>query len=356
MGRAKLWPLVFVSVLPLLVLSGCSESEVNPFDPSQDPDPPVVVSFTYSGGEAQWSTDEEALCVLEYGLVGGDYEHYVYESTKHHSTYHRVILLDAADGTEYQFRIRSLDRAGNEGYEAAGLPATITGRAFRDDAMSLTMIDVGWGLSMLLTTPDGSYALVDAAHEDHIPDVLTYLQERGVTSFDAVVATHYHGDHVGGYNEDDGVLDLYSFGAFVGPDVTTAYIPLWGGIAEKIAAQGLAVTYVSQGDDSGNTPELDWDDTPGFRVEVLGAANGGLIGGPEDSGTEGMKGNNDSIVMRFTLDGVSFVTTGDAEHFTEYNIVDAYGLGGCRPTSFRSVTMVATTPPPNCGSRMSRPG
>ncbi|MFH1502058.1 MAG: hypothetical protein ABIG03_03330 [Candidatus Eisenbacteria bacterium] len=330
MGRAKLWPLVLVSVLPLLVLSGCSDREVNPFDPSQDPNPPVVANFTYSGGEAQWSTNEEALCVLEYGLVGGDYEHYVYESTKHHSTYHRVTLLEAVDGETYQVRIRSIDRAGNEDYEADGLPSSIVGRAFRDDTMTLAMIDVGWGLSMVLTTPDGSHVLIDSASDDHFTDVLDYIQGQSINWFDAAVATHYHGDHVGGYNETGGVLDVYGFGAFIGPNAATAYVPIWTGIAETIAAMGLEVTDVSQGDNSDNTPELDWDDTPGFHVEVLGAGNGGLVGGPDDSGTEGMKGNNDSVVMRFTFLGVSFVTTGDAEYFTEYGIIDAYGRAGSR--------------------------
>lgn len=330
MGRAMLRTLVLVSVLPLLLLAGCSESEVNPFDPNQDSNPPVVTSFTYSGGEAQWSTDEDALCVLEYGPAGGEYDHYVYESTKYFSTFHRVTLLGADDGEEYQIRIRSLDRAGNEAYEAAALPGTIVARADRDETMTLSMIDVGWGLSMLLTTPDGSHVLIDAASEGHLPDVLDFLQDRGVGWLDAAVATHYHGDHIGGYGEDGGVLDAYGIGGFIGPDDSTAYVPIWLSIEEKLTAGNVDVTLVNQGDDSDNTPALDWDDTPGFRVEVLGAANGGLISGPEDSGTEGMKGNNDSIVMRFTFGGVSYMTTGDAEYFTEYRIVDAYGRDGCR--------------------------
>lgn len=334
MGRARLMLLVLVSVLPLVLLVGCSESEVNPFDPSQDQSPPVVTGFSYSGGEAQWSTNEEALCVLEYGPVGGDFDHYTYESTKYFSTYHRVKLLDATDGEEYQVRVRSIDRAGNEGYDAGSSeppidPATIVARAVRDETMALSMIDVGWGLSMLLTTPDGSNVLIDAASSEHLPDVLEFLQERGIGSFDAVVATHYHGDHVGGYGEDAGVLDAYGIGEFIAPDLATAYIPIWSSISTKLEQNDIDVTYVQQGDDAGNTPALDWDDTPGFHVQVLGSGFGGLIGGPEDSGTEGMKGNNDSVVMRFTFGGVSYITTGDAEFFTEYRIIDYYGRQGC---------------------------
>jgi len=330
MERARLFPIALIVALSALMLSGCSESEVNPYDASQDQAPPVVTTFTYSGGEAQWSTDEEALCVLEYGPPGGEFDHYVYESTKYFSTYHRVTLLGASEGEEYQVRVRSLDRAGNEGYEAAADLPSIVGSGARDETMTLSMIDVGWGLSMLLTTPDGSTALIDAGSDDHLPDVLEFLQDEGVSYLDAAVATHYHGDHVGGYGETDGVLDAFGVGYFVAPDTATAYIPIWSTIEERLEFNDIPIVYVRQGDGSGNTPALDWDDTPGFRVEVLGAAAGGLIGGPEDSGEEGMKGNNDSVVMRFTYGDVSYITTGDAEFFEEYGIVDVYGGDGSR--------------------------
>jgi beta-lactamase superfamily II metal-dependent hydrolase len=329
MGRARLWPLALVS-LALVCLFGCSEKETNPFDPAQDREPPVVTAFAYSGGEAQWSTDEEALCVLEYGPVGGDYDHYVYESTKYHSTYHRASLLEAAEGEEYQVRIRSLDRAGNEGYDETGLPETVVARANRAETMTLSMIDVGWGLSMVLTTPDGSNVLIDAAREERLDDVVTFLEEHGISYFDAAIATHHHGDHVGGYNEDPGIIDMYWIGDFVAPDRTTLYIQMWPTIQERIEDHSIDITYVRQGDSSRNTPALAWDSTPGFGVEVLAAGLGGRIGGPEDTGDEGMKGNNDSMVLKITFEGVSFITTGDAEFYTEYAALDAYGRDGIR--------------------------
>ncbi len=334
MGRARLMSLVLVIVLPLLLVVGCSESEVNPFDPSQDQTPPSIAGFTYSGGEAQWSTDEDALCVVEYGPVGGDFIYYAYESTKYFSKYHSVKLLAAEDGEEYQVRVRCRDRAGNEGYQGSteppSSPMVVVGDAVDPDVMTLSMIDVGWGLSMVLTTPDGSHVLIDAAAEEHLPDVLEFLQEHYIGSFDAAVATHYHGDHVGGYMADDGILDTYGVGEFIGPNVETAYIPLPISIENKLELYDIPFVSVTQGDDSDNTPALDWDDTPGFKVEVLGAGYGGLISGPEDDSTEGMKGNNDSIVMRFTFNGVSFITTGDAEFYTEYKIITHYGRQGSR--------------------------
>ena len=329
MGRAKLWPLVLVS-LTLVCLSGCSEKETNPFDPAQDRDAPVVTAFVYASGEAQWSTDEEALCVLEYGPVGGDYDHYVYESTKYHSTFHRVELLEAADGEEYQVRIRSVDRAGNEGYGEVGLPDTFVARESRAEKMTLSMIDVGWGLSMVLTTPDGSNVLIDAARSEHLVDVVSFLQDHDISYFDAAIVTHYHGDHVGGYDEDGGIIDMYWIGDFVTPGLATLYIQMWPSIQEKVEDHHIDITYVTQGDNSSNTPALAWDSTAGFEVEVLAAGLGGQIGGPEDSGDEGMKGNNDSIVLKVTFEGVSFVSTGDAEFYAEYAALDAYGRDGVR--------------------------
>ncbi len=330
MARARLCPPALVALVAL-VLAGCSEQEVNPFDPSQDQDAPVVTSFLYSGGVAQWSTNEEALCVVEYGPVHGEYDHYVYESTKYHSTFHDVSLLGAVEGEEYKVRVRSIDRAGNEGYEStAALPDTIVGRTRRDATMTLSMIDVGWGLATVLTTPDGSNIFIDAGHADHLDDVLLFLGDHGISWFDAAVVTHYHTDHYGGYVEDGGVVDAFWIGSFVVPDTTYLYRSMVLSLAQKIEEHHLDVVYVRQGDDSSNRPELVWDETAGFRVQVLAAGLGGLVDEEDDSGTEGMNTNNDSVVLRISFGDVSFITTGDAEHFAEYRIIDAFGRDGVK--------------------------
>ncbi len=329
----------FLVLLALpVVLAGCSESEVNPYDALQDPNPPVVTSFVYSGGEASWSTDEEALCVLEYGPVGGDYEHYVYGSGKYHSTFHSVTLLGMDEGVEYAVRIRSMDRAGNEAYDTAiALPDTIVGAAFGGETMSLSMIDVGWGLSELLKTPGGEYILIDAGsnqlddhHHIHTADVLNFLVTKDVSSLKAAVMTHSHEDHYGGLSAEDGVLDSFWVGEMILPDPTTLYRSIPLSILGKAEEHDIPITYVKQGDTSDSVPGLDWDDTPGFRVQVLSAGVGGTIAGPDDSAAEGMKGNNDSVVLRMTFGSVSFITTGDAEHFTEFGIIDEFGRLGAR--------------------------
>jgi len=330
MGRARLFLVVSVS-LALGALFGCSDQGVNPFDPSQDPDPPVVTSLSVSNGRAVWTTDEPALCVLEYGESGGAYDHYVYETTKVHGTSHEVSVLGMEDGVGYDVRVRSVDRAGNEALESSvPIPLTVVGVAYGGDVMTLSMIDVGWGLSMAVTTPAGFHVLIDAAQEEHLDDVVSFLHDHGISYLDAAVATHYHSDHVGGYEADTGVLELFGITDFISPAETFLFTPMSPGIADKLELYNIPVTYVTRGSSSENTPALDWDDTPGFRVEVLAAGLGGLVPDEGSTSGEGMNGNNDSIVMRFTFGDVSFITTGDAEYFAEYSIINAYGRDGTK--------------------------
>jgi competence protein ComEC len=75
------------------------------------------------------------------------------------------------------------------------------------DVMEVTVIDVGEGDSILVTTPTGKTLLVDAggpigpggSQLDFGEDVVSpYLWERGLTHLDAVAITHGHSDHIGG--------------------------------------------------------------------------------------------------------------------------------------------------------------
>ena len=335
MRRARLWPLAFV-VVSLALLLGCAENETNPFDPSQDPDPPVVTGFAYSGGVATWTTDEPALCVLEYGLVDGEYRNYVYESTKEHETTHEVVVLGMEDGAEYKLRVRSRDRAGNEDYQTdVEMRDTYTGVAFTDPTLRLSMIDVGWGLSMAVETPGGTHVLIDAGSDYHVEDVMDFLWDHDITYLDYAVATHHHADHTGGYMEDGGVLDNFWVGTFVAPDSTYLLDSFDVGLRDKVNEHNLPVVYVKQGDDSSNHESLAWDDTPGFFVQVLSAGVGTQFAPSPEYIHEDANGNNDSVVLRMTFGGVSFVAMGDAEFFVERYIVDNYAREDIRADLFQ---------------------
>lgn len=334
MRRARFWPLVVVAVA-LVALAGCAEKETNPFDPSQDPNPPVVTGFSYSDGVAEWTTDEPALCVLEYGPADGEFRNYVYESTKTHTTSHRVRLLGMEQGETYKIRIRSMDRAGNEdcpegdALKGRAEPWEAAGSAFDGTFMRLSMIDVGWGLSMTFESPAGTQVIIDAGSDDHLNDVKTFLYDHDLTYFDYAVVTHHHADHYGGFTEDNGILDNFAVGTCIVPDDTYILDTISSYLVQELEDHDIPMVSVKQGDDSSNHEALAWDDTPGFNVQVLSAGVGTQFAEPEYV-SEDAEGNNDSIVLRLTYGDVSFVTMGDAEFFVERYIVDYYGGAGVR--------------------------
>ncbi len=65
------------------------------------------------------------------------------------------------------------------------------------DKLLVHFIDVGQADSILLEY-NGQFALIDGGYQESGPTVVEYLQERGVEELALVVATHLHGDHLGG--------------------------------------------------------------------------------------------------------------------------------------------------------------
>jgi beta-lactamase superfamily II metal-dependent hydrolase len=325
MARGRLWPAAVV-VAVLAALGGCSDKSVNPFDPLQDRDAPVVTRFAVEAGVATWTTDEPALCVVEYGPTAGDYLHYAYESTKTHSTTHRVTLLGMEDGESYDVRVRSMDRAGNEGYHASALlPQMVEGVAFDEPVMRLSMIDVGWGLSMALETPGGTSVLIDAGSQGHAAHVVDFLYSHDISYLDYAVVTHHHADHEGGYYAEGGVLDMLGIGTFIVPDPTYMLETMNSSLADTLAYYNIDPVTVTQGDDSSNDPDLNWDEAPGFFVQVLSAGVGTQFITDPAYQPDDLEGNNDSIVLRITYGDVVFLLMADAEFFVEYYILNAYG-------------------------------
>ena len=64
---------------------------------------------------------------------------------------------------------------------------------------TIEFLDVGQGDAILIRSPEGKTALVDAGpHKELAADL---LRGRGITSLDLVVLTHHHQDHYGGMEE-----------------------------------------------------------------------------------------------------------------------------------------------------------
>lgn len=67
-----------------------------------------------------------------------------------------------------------------------------------DGRFSMIVIDVGQGDATLIIAPTGEALLIDAGPEDAAPAVRDALAAHRLTALTAIVATHYHADHIGG--------------------------------------------------------------------------------------------------------------------------------------------------------------
>ena len=78
-------------------------------------------------------------------------------------------------------------------------PSPATGQAAPDKpTATIDVLDVGQGASILIRSPEGKAALVDAGPSNR---VVKLLKHRGVTSLDLVVVSHQHQDHYCGMAE-----------------------------------------------------------------------------------------------------------------------------------------------------------
>jgi competence protein ComEC len=74
--------------------------------------------------------------------------------------------------------------------------------------LEIHCLDVWQGDCTLIISPTGRTMLIDAGEHDYARDIDRYLDSLGVSSFNYIVATHYHGDHIGSiYN----LLNWYGY-------------------------------------------------------------------------------------------------------------------------------------------------
>lgn len=73
------------------------------------------------------------------------------------------------------------------------------------DTLDIHFIDVEGGAATLIVTPERQSVLIDAGYrrDDHrdVERIERALRDAGVTRIDYFVASHFHGDHVGGLAE-----------------------------------------------------------------------------------------------------------------------------------------------------------
>lgn len=166
------------------------------------------------------------------------------------------------------------------------------------EGFSLTMLDVGEGLSVLVQA-DGEYMLYDGGGRDASSYVVSSLSSRGISELDYMVASHYDEDHISGLV---GVLHTAQVDTTVVPDYQ-ADTSIYTSFEKAVASAGTTVIYPAPGD----TFSLG-----SAQCQVLSPASW-------DNEYE----NNNSIVIRITYGDFSCLLTGDAEMEAEDEMISS---------------------------------
>jgi len=163
-------------------------------------------------------------------------------------------------------------------------------------------LDVGQGDAILLRSPGGRWALVDAGPRTRTFDagartVLPYLRRRGVEALDLLVLTHPDMDHVGGAAS---ILEEFPVRAVLDPGVATGTEVFLDALE---AARERGVPWYVMG--AGDSLNLD-----GMALRVL--APGDL----EEDGADNER-NDVSLVLEIRFGAFAALLTGDAPAASE---------------------------------------
>ncbi|AXU65209.1 ComEC/Rec2 family competence protein [Clostridioides difficile] len=168
--------------------------------------------------------------------------------------------------------------------------------------LSIHMIDVGQGDSILVQTPTNKNILIDGGDEDSENIIISYLRQKRIKTIDIIIATHPDSDHIGSL---DNVIKKFNVSSIYMPEQSTdseAYQNLINSCTDK----NLSIQYLYKND------VLNIDNN--INIYVLSPS---YI--QEES-------NLNSIVFKLTFNDNSFLFMGDAEEENEKEILHSFKL------------------------------
>ena len=167
-------------------------------------------------------------------------------------------------------------------------------------ALTMRVLDIGQGDSIVLQSPAGATVLIDGGPDDELAARL--LVSLGVKRLDAVVATHPHADHIAGLPQ---VLARFPVGVFYEPGCPDD-TALQAALHEELDAEGIPVHDPRAGD------TIQVGD---LTLEVLS---------PDRCWNDSHSDpNNDSVVMLARRGDDTILLTGDAEREAQQVMLDA---------------------------------
>jgi competence protein ComEC len=171
------------------------------------------------------------------------------------------------------------------------------------DEVKVVALDIGQGDSILVVTPGGKTALVDAGEPGDGKRILEAMKRHGVDHIDLLIATHAHADHIGAADE---VIKAAPVGhvLYSGvPNTTKNYEDFLKAVDEK----KIPLTRAAPG----QTFELGG----GARLVVLAPIEPFFT--KDELRAGGNEPNANSVVTRLDYGEFSMLLTGDAEAQTE---------------------------------------
>lgn len=169
-----------------------------------------------------------------------------------------------------------------------------------DGQVTVHIIDIGQGDSILIETPEG-YMLIDTGENDEEDALRSYLRNMGIHTIDYFVMTHAHSDHIGGA---DMILDEFKVENIVYDNCNNYYSSK---LVDQINAEGANIIDPSQ-----------------KQKIFMGDAEFTVLYATNDTEDFGDDKNDYSIVLRLDYGESSFVFTGDATTKVESNILEAF--------------------------------
>ena len=173
--------------------------------------------------------------------------------------------------------------------------------------LSVHILDIGQGDSILIQSPEGKVVLIDGGTGS--VNLVPYLQSLNVEEVNLMVATHAHADHIGGL---DDVINAFPVKVYLDngqPHTTRTYNSLMKLVEDK------NLTYIS---------------AKNGRVFNLGSEVTLEVLHPQDRLLRNTRSdlNSNSVVIRMRHGQNCFLFTGDAEEPTEHILVQK-GIEPC---------------------------
>ncbi|GAA0084632.1 ComEC/Rec2 family competence protein [Clostridium sp. CTA-7] len=166
--------------------------------------------------------------------------------------------------------------------------------------MKVHYIDVGQGDSILVQV-NSKNLLIDSGSSTSKDKLLKYLKSLNIDKFDYIVATHPHEDHIGNMSY---IIDKFKVLNFYAPKVESS-TKAFETMVESLIRKDLKIKVLKA-----NVKSIDLGENT--KVEVFS---------PLSENYDDL--NNYSPIIKISYGSTSFLFTGDAEEFSEKEVLNA---------------------------------